>query len=126
MGDLGVAYKRMGNEAKARANLNRAVKLLEADVKVNPKNATALGLLANYKAELGDKQAGTPLVERFLAAGLENKENLISAAEIYATMGDGLRAIDLARRAMALGYSEKRLRRSVELRALAGQILTKP
>lgn len=125
-GQLGLAYQRVGNQARARQFLNRAIQVLETDIRVNSRNAGALGALAFYKSMNGDKPGAAPLVERYLAAGLESKEDLMTAAETLATLGQNDRAVDLARRSLALGYSEKSLRRSVELRPLTARILSKP
>ena len=127
LGQLGISYKRVGNQAKARDNLSRAIHLLEEEVRINPKSVTALGLLAHYKAVSGEgRQSIAPLIDRFLAVSMENKENLISAAETSAVYGDAIRAVALARKAMSLGYSEKTLGRSVDLRPFTAKILSKP
>ena len=126
-GQLGLANKRLGHEAKARANLTEAAKLLQAELRVNPKNQESLVLLAFYQASLGENAATvTPLVNRFLASGSQSSEELIMAAETMAILGDPARAVQLAQRAITVGHSTRSLLRSVELRALTAQILSKP
>jgi serine/threonine-protein kinase len=126
-GQAGLAYRGLGNLAKSGECFAQSIKLLDEELRVNPRNPDALGLAAFYRAVTGEKPAVVaPLIERFLESGMQNKENLILAGETFAVLGDSARALELARKAMALGYSEKSLRRSVELRPLLSTILSKP
>jgi len=49
----GDAYLQLGDKEKARESYDRAVQLMEDQIRVNPKNAEALSRLAVYEAKLG-------------------------------------------------------------------------
>ena len=122
-GGLGIAYKRSGDEAKARAPLEAAIRLVEGELRVNPKRAELYTYKALYLAGLGRKEEVGGLLRRALELAPDNVDIMIRAAETEASVGNDQNAIALLRKIGAKGFPLARLKVSVPLRPLLSRVL---
>ena len=109
-----------GGEAGSLAILNEAIRLLEPVAKVNPKSANIGVQLATLREYAGHRlealhrnaeaaaeyQASLAVVEPFLSTGNASIAVQVVAdqealALLYASLGDGTRSMDFARRALS-------------------------
>ncbi len=122
VGNLGMAYDRMKNEQEARVTLLRAIELGEKTRKENPRDALVQRRLAAYYAHLGNASAALDRIGTALALAPKSPEIQAGAAEVYEVLGQRKMALAMARRAMALGYSHKRLEQYPELARLLPEL----
>ncbi|MFN7922066.1 MAG: tetratricopeptide repeat protein [Bryobacteraceae bacterium] len=114
---LAAAYERTGDRERKREALNEAIRLVEAEILVNPNQADLYTYLAHYRAMAGSGSF-EDLLQKAIKLAPNNPDVLVRAAETYAMTGQEQRALDYIRSAMANGYSADALKQSRTLRAL--------
>jgi len=98
---IGVAEKKLGDEAQARAALLKAQSFCRGSVKQKPDEADAHVQLAKISAWLGDKNVALAEAQRAMELRPESKDAFEgpqitqAVAEVYATVGENDRAIQL-------------------------------
>lgn len=117
-GNLGTAYQRSGQPAKALEARRKAVEILEQDLLINPSVAATHSALAFYRAQTGRKDWEAPL-ERSLKLAPQDGLVLEQAAETCVLAGHRDRAVQFLSRAFQTGYSRAAAMRSQYLRDLA-------
>jgi serine/threonine protein kinase/tetratricopeptide (TPR) repeat protein len=99
------AYDAMGEREKARAAYGKAVALVDAALKVNPRDARGLALRAFCEAKLGSNAAATEDIDRALQIAPADKEVLYKKAVVLALTGNDTGALEALSAAVAHGYS---------------------
>jgi Flp pilus assembly protein TadD len=116
-GNLGFVYSWM-NDAQAGATFARAIELGEAKRKENPRDAIVHSDLAQYYAKTGNPQLAMARLGTALALSPKVPEILATAAEVYELLGQRAKAVEFAKKSLALGYPRNRLERNPELAKL--------
>ena len=116
-GQLGRAYRRIGDREKADQAFSKALALIDAELSINPKSVALYSSLGFYRALMGREDFAAP-VEHALELAPDNKEPLLRGAEAYAIAGNKHRAAELLDKAVALGVSPKAVMRSEYLKDL--------
>jgi eukaryotic-like serine/threonine-protein kinase len=110
-GNLGDAYSWIpGKVAQAREAYRRAIVLANAQLKVNQRDARAMGYLAWYQANTGEEQAALATVRRALRLAPHDSELLFNVALVYYQVGDARRSLAWLEKARAAGFSPTFLR----------------
>jgi TolB-like protein/Tfp pilus assembly protein PilF len=98
---IGIAQKRLGDNAAARTALLKSKNILEERVKQKPDDADLQVQLAKMLAWLGEKDAAIAEAQRAMDLRPESKDAFEGppiteqAAQVYAIVGDNVRAIEL-------------------------------
>ncbi len=105
-GNLGDArYWIPQQRARAPEAYRKAIELANIELRVNPKNAEVLGLVASFEAMLGDRQPASAHLDRALAETPRDADLLYRAALVYNHFGETTAALDALGKAAAAGYS---------------------
>ncbi len=119
-------YWSPGGRDGAPEALSRAVELLEAARRVNPREAPVLIGLADAHAMLGRARQARALVEQAVALASADATVLSVAASVYELTGDRARAVAWAKRALRAGYPRWELERDPALKGLQGELAPGP
>jgi serine/threonine-protein kinase len=111
-------YWAPGERAKAGAAYERAARLAEEQIRVNPRDAAVLVDLADCHAMLGDRERSRGELAKALALAPHDVEVQQTAASVYEQLGDREAALRWTRRALAAGYPREQLERDPGLAAL--------
>jgi tetratricopeptide (TPR) repeat protein len=103
--NLGDALFRLGKSAEARAEYLEAIRLFETDLKVNPKDARQMILLAVVYQKLGQPEVARKHARQALALLPSNPDVLYRAATVEALAGRQGTALDYLEQALARGFS---------------------
>lgn len=115
-GNLASAYYwAPGQRTKAREMYERAIRLGQERLNVNPKDANVHILLANYNAMLGRRTQALSLLQHALSLRPNEPEFLLMAAVVHNQFGERAKALAWVERAMARGYSAAEIRTAIEL-----------
>lgn len=110
-GNLGDAlYWSPGRRPEAAAAYKRAVELAEAQVQVNPRDATTLAYLADYSAMLGHESRAFQQLQQALTLAPKDAEVMFRAALVYNHFGDRPKTLDWLKRAADARYSRTVIR----------------
>ena len=112
---LGDSYKRAGENVSARKVYRRAAALGEQALEVNPGDLDARAWLAHIYAMLDDRSRAEALQVQVDRESITDVAILVHSAWTHAYLGNRDRARQLAKKAMSLGYSMKRIRESPRL-----------
>ena len=122
-GNLGDAYYwAPGERAQATDAYKKAIALADQDLKVNPRDAKALGYLASYHAMLGNQEAALSNARQALLLAPRDQELLFNLAVTYNQLGETDRAIEFVDKALAAGFSPTTLRNTPNFDALRGNL----
>lgn len=102
----------------ARREYLQAIALANEALKINPNDADAHLLLAQYYAMVGDASLALHHLEKALRASPKDAETLYFAAIIHAQLGDRQAAMSWLGQAVAQGYSTSEIQRTPELDVL--------
>jgi len=118
-GNLADAYYfAPGERPKAEAAYRSAIALAEEELRVNPRDATALVSLAHYRVKTGQHGPALEAAERALALAPDDMNVAFTAAIVHDLLGRPDRALALLRRALQQGYSRAEIENHPELEAL--------
>jgi tetratricopeptide (TPR) repeat protein len=118
-GNLAYVYSWMnGKDEEARKMFAQAIELGEAKRKERPSDASVASYLALYYAKTGQQQLALSRLGTALALSPKGSEIQAAAAEVYELLGRRAKALEFARKALALGYPKNRLERNPELAKL--------
>jgi tetratricopeptide (TPR) repeat protein/predicted Ser/Thr protein kinase len=110
-GNLAEAYYWSPGERDRSINAyHQAVSLGEAQLKVNPRDSSALGQIAVANAMLGDRGAAAEYLGRALALASSDPDLQLKAAIVETRLGHSDRAVDCLARALASGISPELIR----------------
>jgi tetratricopeptide (TPR) repeat protein len=106
------------DSAEADEAFAKAIELAEKARRQDPRDAWVNSDLALYYAKTGQPGLARQRLETAVALAPDTGEILAAAAEAWEVMGERDNAIDLARQALAAGYTQQQLRRNAELAEL--------
>ncbi|OLB63420.1 MAG: hypothetical protein AUI11_01530 [Acidobacteria bacterium 13_2_20CM_2_66_4] len=118
--DLADVYQRLGRAGDARAMYDRTIALAQEQLKVNPRNALSVVLIAICEESTGRRAQAERHATEAIALDPTNRGVRLRAAKVYAELGDRSAAIDAVRAAVALGYELAIIRSDDELAMLRG------
>jgi tetratricopeptide (TPR) repeat protein len=116
--NVGDAWLRLGEPARARAAYERAVALAEAQLVVNPGSAERLAALAVYEAKAGRLDRAAVHLDGALARASGSAEIAYAEAVVRALEGRHEAALEALGRALELGYSRTLAARDDDLAAV--------
>ena len=105
-GNLGDAlYWSPSRRAESAAAYKQAIALAQAQLKINPKDATARAFAAQYYAMLGDQRTATTELLTAVDQAPRDPDVLFRAALVYNQLGDRRQVLDWLRKAVAANFS---------------------
>lgn len=109
-GNLGEAYYWMpGKRAECQRALTQALRLVNKDLRVNPRDLDALRYGAGYYAMLGDQQKAQEYLHKGLDIAPNDSEMLFKASVVSVLAGQTKEGLDWLRKALAAGYGNERV-----------------
>ena len=93
----------------------RAIRLGQERLNVNPKDANVHILLANYNAMFGRRTQALSHLQHALRLRPNEPEFLLMAAVVHNQFGERAKALAWVERAMVRGYSAAEIRTAIEL-----------
>jgi serine/threonine-protein kinase len=114
-------YWAQDRRAQAPRYYQRAIRLADERLKVNPQDGDLHIMLANYYAMLNDKQKSLQHLREALTLHPEDPEFLLIAAIVHNQFGEPVEAISLVKKAVDRGYSAAEIRSAPELDNLRNQ-----
>lgn len=121
-GNLARAYYwTKDGRARSAPFYERAIRLAEERLRVNPRDGDPHIMMANYYAMLADKPHSVQHLKEALTLHPDDAEYLLIAAIIHNQFGDANEAIAWAKKAIDRGYSAAEIRSAPELDNLRGR-----
>lgn len=112
-------------EALARETFARAIELAETARKESPREEQLHCDLATHYAKTNQPRLAVERLETAIALAPDVATVQASAAEVYELLGQRKKAVELARKAIELGFPWQRLQRSPELARLVADVGTR-
>ena len=109
-GNLGDAYFFNGQHVEATTAYQKQLELALDRLRVNPRDATLLGDIANCYSQLGKRAEALDNLDRSLQLGHGDKDLLFNAAVVYNELGDTGVALEWLQKAISAGYSRSVVR----------------
>src|ERR1700682_2515146 len=103
-------YWAPGRRTQAGQAYRRAITLANEALRVNPRDAYALGVLAYCHAMLGERKPALGYLQAGLRLAPEDSEMRFKAALVYSQFGDVRQTLDWLKRALASGLSVAMIR----------------
>lgn len=107
-----------GQKAKAAETYLHAKGMIEEQLKVNPRDADLIMLLADCEAMLDHNARALQLVRQSLQISPDDVEHWFVAAEVYEKIGNREEALKYVKKALDKGFSRTSLEHSAGLREL--------
>ncbi|HYM21894.1 MAG TPA: tetratricopeptide repeat protein [Vicinamibacterales bacterium] len=123
-------YSALGRSEDARREYRAAIAIANEFVKVNPRDARSIALIALCEARLGEAASAENHAAEAVAVDSTNREAWQRSAEVHAILKQSEQAFHDLEKAVALGFDPKMARREQEFASLKAsprfeQILTK-
>jgi len=116
--DLGDVYTRLGRAADARAMYEKAIALAQDDLKVNPRDARAVALIALCEAKTGQRAPAERHAAEAAVLTPGDRDVRILVAKAYNVLRDRPAGLSALQSAIALGFEPKMAREDDELAVL--------
>jgi serine/threonine-protein kinase len=117
--NLGSAYRWVpGETEKARSAFERAARMGEQELRVNPRRRTLLIHLADCYSMIGQPRRARDLLSQALSLAPDDAQAMFSAGEVYEQLEDRDRALEWIGRALRKGYSQDLVEKSPDLARL--------
>ena len=114
-GNLAYVYSWMDSEDKQSTELfAHAITMAEAARQQDPRDAWAPSDLGLYYAKTGQTELAQQRASTAVALSPDSAEICAAAAEVYELIGQRDKAVELAQKALALGYSRRQFQRNPE------------
>jgi tetratricopeptide (TPR) repeat protein len=118
-GNLGDAYHMMpGQSAKAIAAYQQAIRLAEAQLKINPKDPNMLSYVAHYYSRTNDPATAKKYLAKALALPTEDPEVLLNATLVFLDSGERDKAFVWLQKTANAGYTREQLLANPDLKGL--------
>ena len=122
-GNLADAYRWVpGRGAEADAAFDEAIRLMRAELEVNPRNAESLAWLAEWLARRGDARGARAAVGRALKLAPRDVNILARAVSVFHLTGDRTRTLRSLKSALQAGYGLAEFERDPDLGALRSDL----
>jgi serine/threonine protein kinase/Tfp pilus assembly protein PilF len=95
---------------QATAAYKRAIELAQAQIQVNPKDATTRAYVAEYSAMVGDKPTALEQIQQALALAPKDSDVMFRAGLVYNQLGDRRRTLDWLKKSTDANYSRTVIR----------------
>lgn len=125
-GNLGDAYRLMGDASKAREAYSKAITLSREAINLNKTDGIAMSSLASYLAKSGDKAEAMRWAQQSESSAAKNSDVFYDLALAYELSGERTKALEALRRAVALGYSQSIVAKEPDLNALRKDLSYSP
>jgi tetratricopeptide (TPR) repeat protein/predicted Ser/Thr protein kinase len=116
--NLADVYLRIGRADDARREYRKSVDLSNAELRDNPRNAAAIGLVALCEARLGLAAPAKQHAAEAIAVDQSSRGAWQRSAEVHALLGDSATALSHLEAAVARGFEPRMARTEDELSAL--------
>jgi len=103
-------YWTPGKRTQAAGAYERAISLAKERLRVNPKDASALGILAICHAMLGEKKPALDSLRKGLQLTPSGPQMLFNAALVYNQFGDVTQALTWLQKSVSVGFSRTTVR----------------
>jgi eukaryotic-like serine/threonine-protein kinase len=113
--DLSVYYEALGRTRESQAACSRSVALAQQSIAINPRDASAIALIALCEANLGKAADAEGHAAEAVALAPDDRDVLLRAAKVCARIGNKATALDRLRKAVQRGLSPELARRDPEL-----------
>ena len=113
-------YWTPGRRPEASSAYRKAITLAQAELELNPRDATAWFLTASYCAMLDDKTQALDSLQRALEIAPADPEVAFRAAIVYNHFGDTERALSWLKKAVDAGFSRSSIRDLPDFDTLQG------
>ena len=118
-GNLADAYRMIpAQSSKAAEAYVQAIRLAEAQLKINPNDSDLLSALAQYYSRTNNPENARRYLNRAMKAGPQNVDVLRVACLIHLETGERQEALAWLRKAVIAGYPREQLLANPELRSL--------
>jgi tetratricopeptide (TPR) repeat protein/TolB-like protein len=117
-GNLGTAYHFSDQKAKAKEAFAQAVKVVEQQRQVNPRDTRLLIDLAGYYGMLGERTKGLAIIEQVLRTPPTDADSMEKIGESFEDLGEREKAIEWIGKALKAGFSAATLEEGPALRDL--------
>jgi tetratricopeptide (TPR) repeat protein/tRNA A-37 threonylcarbamoyl transferase component Bud32 len=107
-----------GQRDKSRATYEHVKEMITERLKVNPRDADLIMLLADCEVMLDNNAHAQELAKRSMQLSPDSVENMLIAAELYDKVGKRDEALGYVKRALGKGFSRDELSRSAGLKDL--------
>lgn len=115
-GNLAIAYWETGGLGdEAQKSFSHAIELGEKARRANPRDAVVHQYLAGYYARTGNQSLALQRIGTALMLAPNSPDIHANGAEVYELLGQRKKALALAKRALALGFSHKQLEQAPAL-----------
>ena len=115
-------YRKLGREAEAKATAQRALRLVERHLKLNPEDHRAYALGAGAYLKTGDTERALERADRALELAPGNRTVLYNLASVYSIAGEVDKALDCLERSASVGpLSREYLEHDSDLDPLRGE-----
>jgi serine/threonine-protein kinase len=108
-GNLAAAYEKLNQPEEARRSYEKAVAILEDELRVNPRSGTLLSSLAHYQASLGMRDQAVANMRSSVQLEPRDPDLWHRNAETWAALGDMDEALQALRTAVSLGFLPQRI-----------------
>src|ERR1035438_5956009 len=105
-----------GMEGAAKEAFQQAIKLAEQDRKTSPREPLVNAELALSYAKSGNAAMAVQRLETALALAPKARDILAHAAEVNELLGQRAKAIEFAKKSVALGYPMRRIEADPDLK----------
>jgi serine/threonine-protein kinase len=113
--DLSAYYEALGRTRESHAACSRSIALARQALAINPRDASAVVLMALCEANLGQPKDAEGHAAEAVALAPEDRDVLFRAAIVCARIGNKATALDRLRKAVQRGLSPELARRDPEL-----------
>jgi serine/threonine-protein kinase len=115
-GNLAYVYSWIeGKEFEAGEAFEKAIQLAEAAKKTSPRDPYIYSDLALYYAKTGQSELSVTNLETAMVLVPDSGEILAAAAEAYEVAGNRDKAVELAQKSLAAGFTRQHLQRNHEM-----------
>jgi serine/threonine protein kinase/Flp pilus assembly protein TadD len=116
--NLADAHRWLGEKEKAEKAYGRAIELALETIRVNPRHANTLGLLAVYYAKKQDTAKALQFIRRARSIDRDDNSLIYYEAIVYAIAGQNAKALASLREAFQKGYPHEEAENDPELKSL--------
>jgi serine/threonine protein kinase/Tfp pilus assembly protein PilF len=111
-------YWSVSNRDKAKPTYEKAIKVAEEHLKVNPKDPGTLSSLAGFYADIGNKDKSQAYLRRSLKLASDDPNIMFSVGSTYEKLGNRDKALIWIGKSIDNGYSESDIIYQPELKSL--------
>ncbi len=116
--NIGDVYAKLGQDRNAGASYLKAIALGDEALKINPRDAATISLIATCEAKLGRRAAAERHAAEAVAIAPSSREALVRSAQVHARLNQPGAALKDLEAAIARGYDRRQAREEDEFAAI--------